>query len=109
MYDIAVINPDFPGSLRGWFWTCACDECRDKAERDCYGPYKTKRRAERAGSKGERFNARCVVTFEGSSKDPGAEAAWSGRIKTVRARTAELAQRLSAEAGFADLKEGTAH
>jgi hypothetical protein len=109
MYDIAVINPDFTGSLRGWFWTCACDECRDKTRRDCYGPYKIRHRAARAGSTGDSSAAPCVVVFEGRAKDIGAETVWSGRIKTMRARTAELAQKLSLEAAFADLEEGPAH
>ena len=109
MCDIAVINPDFPGSLRGWFWTCACSECRSKTERDCYGPYKTQRRAERAGSTGNSSAASCVVIFRGRARDIGAESVWSGRIKSVRARTADLAQKLSLETSFADLEEGTAY
>jgi hypothetical protein len=83
---ICVAHFDGSPSITGWYWGRMCNECKGQI---FFGPYKTGRRTERAGLKGDASAASLRL-------DGALEAGGHGHGR-VSAKSAELAHRVRLE------------
>jgi hypothetical protein len=84
---ICVAHFDGSPSITGWYWGCLCAECGGE---EFFGPYKTARRAEKAGLAGDGSAAPLCLKGRLDPENPRT----TGRVS---ARTAELAHKVRLE------------
>jgi hypothetical protein len=88
--DIEVDHHDDPNpALRGWYWRCACAKCEADDEWNFFGPFKTKRQAERDAKRREYRAAYRVTVAVMEEGEP--------ELMSITARTAEAAAAASFE------------
>jgi hypothetical protein len=95
---ICVVRFDGSPSITGWYWGCMCNECRERVKQVFFGPYKTGRRAEKAGLKGDASAASLCI--EGVLE---AEGYGHGRVSAKSAELAHMVRLENAET------EGASH